>query len=130
MVSWYVWMMSVVIFWYWKSLVVGWLRMFWRWMCVWRIFDYNSWVLDYGDVIMVLSDMSEFGFIILIEWVVVKVCEFCDDEGNFELKLWVYIIGGGCVGFFYGFIFDEVVNEDDMVVVCEDVILLVDVMSI
>ena len=42
----------------------------------------------------------------------------------------MYITGGGCAGFSYGFTFDEAVNEDDTAVAREDVTLLVDAMSI
>jgi iron-sulfur cluster insertion protein len=45
-----------------------------------------------------------------------KVWELIQEEGNFNLKLRVYVTGGGCSGFQYGFTFDEVVNEDDTVV--------------
>lgn len=95
-----------------------------------RILDCNSRVLDYGDVITALSDMSESGPIILTERAAAKVRELRDDEGNPELKLRVYITGGGCAGFSYGFTFDEAVNEDDTAVAREDVTLLVDAMSI
>ena len=45
-----------------------------------------------------------------------KVWELIQEEGNFALKLRVYVTGGGCSGFQYGFTFDEVINEDDTVV--------------
>lgn len=45
-----------------------------------------------------------------------KVWELMEEEGNFNLKLRVYVTGGGCSGFQYGFTFDEVINEDDTVV--------------
>ena len=45
-----------------------------------------------------------------------KVRALVEDEGNPALKLRVYITGGGCSGFQYGFSFDEAVSEDDMVV--------------
>lgn len=48
-----------------------------------------------------------------------KVWELIQEEGNFNLKLRVYVTGGGCSGFQYGFTFDEQVNEDDTVVVKE-----------
>ena len=43
-----------------------------------------------------------------------KVAALIADEGNAELKLRVYITGGGCSGFQYGFEFDEASNEDDV----------------
>ena len=42
-----------------------------------------------------------------------KVSELIAEEGNDNLKLRVYVSGGGCSGFQYGFTFDEEVNEDD-----------------
>ncbi len=45
-----------------------------------------------------------------------KVFELIEEEGNFDLKLRVYITGGGCSGFQYGFSFDEAVNADDLLI--------------
>jgi iron-sulfur cluster insertion protein len=45
-----------------------------------------------------------------------KVHELIEEEGNPKLMLRVYITGGGCSGFQYGFTFDENQNEDDMVI--------------
>jgi iron-sulfur cluster insertion protein len=45
-----------------------------------------------------------------------KVWELIQEEGNFNLKLRVYVTGGGCSGFQYGFTFDETINVDDAVV--------------
>jgi len=58
-----------------------------------------------------------------------KVGQLIDDEGNPDLKLRVYISGGGCSGFQYGFTFDENSNEDDIHVTREGVTLLVDPLS-
>jgi len=52
-----------------------------------------------------------------------------DAEGNPELKLRVFITGGGCSGFSYGFTFDEDVAEDDAIVQRNGVTLLVDPLS-
>ncbi|GAM72835.1 probable iron binding protein [Vibrio ishigakensis] len=52
------------------------------------------------------------------------------EEENPELKLRVYITGGGCSGFQYGFTFDEKVNEGDAVIVKDEVTLVVDPMSL
>jgi iron-sulfur cluster insertion protein len=52
-----------------------------------------------------------------------------EEEGNPELKLRVFVTGGGCSGFQYGFTFDEVTNEDDMVMEKNGVTLLIDPMS-
>lgn len=59
-----------------------------------------------------------------------KVRALRDEEGNPALKLRVYITGGGCSGFSYGFSFDENRQEDDTLVENGDVALLVDAMSI
>ena len=58
-----------------------------------------------------------------------KVKELVDEEGNPELKLRVFVQGGGCSGFQYGFTFDEIVNEDDTTMVKNGVQLLIDSMS-
>jgi iron-sulfur cluster insertion protein len=58
-----------------------------------------------------------------------KAKELIKDEGNDALMLRVFISGGGCSGFQYGFTFDEKVGEGDTVVENEGVKLLVDPMS-
>lgn len=45
-----------------------------------------------------------------------RIRELIIEEGNYNLKLRVYITGGGCSGFQYGFAFDEQIKEDDCVV--------------
>lgn len=45
-----------------------------------------------------------------------KVYQLIQEEGNPNLNLRVFITGGGCSGFKYGFTFDEVINSDDMVI--------------
>ncbi len=59
-----------------------------------------------------------------------KVGELIAEEGNDNLKLRVYVSGGGCSGFQYGFTFDEEVNEDDTCVENGGVTVLIDAMSI
>ena len=59
-----------------------------------------------------------------------KVKELIEEEQNPDLKLRVYITGGGCSGFQYGFTFDEKVNEGDMVVEKMGVTMVVDPMSL
>ena len=58
-----------------------------------------------------------------------KVKSLIEEEGNDELKLRVFVTGGGCSGFQYGFTFDEVQNEDDTVMEKNGVHLLIDPMS-
>lgn len=45
-----------------------------------------------------------------------KVWELIQEEGNIQLNLRVYVTGGGCSGFQYGFTFDETIAEDDTVI--------------
>jgi len=59
-----------------------------------------------------------------------KVSELIRDEGNDKLNLRVYVTGGGCSGFQYGFTFDEEVNEDDTRVEKGGVTVLIDSMSV
>ncbi|HEV2332650.1 MAG TPA: iron-sulfur cluster insertion protein ErpA [Gammaproteobacteria bacterium] len=58
-----------------------------------------------------------------------KVRQLIEEEGNQALKLRVFVTGGGCSGFQYGFTFDEKVEEGDTQVENEGVTLLVDPMS-
>ena len=58
-----------------------------------------------------------------------KVADLIAEEGNNELKLRVFVQGGGCSGFQYGFTFDDAVNEDDTQFEKNGVTLLVDSMS-
>ena len=59
-----------------------------------------------------------------------KVKELIIEEGNPDLKLRVFVSGGGCSGFQYGFTFDEVQNDDDTVMNKNGVTLLIDPMSL
>jgi iron-sulfur cluster insertion protein len=58
-----------------------------------------------------------------------KVKQLIEEEGNNSLNLRVFVSGGGCSGFQYGFTFDELINEDDTVMEKNGVKLLVDPMS-
>ena len=55
-----------------------------------------------------------------------KVKALIEEEGNNELKLRVFVTGGGCSGLQYGFTFDEVTNEDDTVMQKNGVSLLIE----
>lgn len=59
-----------------------------------------------------------------------KVKELIEEEGSPDLKLRVFVSGGGCSGFQYGFTFEDTVNEDDTVIEHDSVALLVDPMSL
>ncbi len=58
-----------------------------------------------------------------------KVKELIEEEGNPGLKLRVFVTGGGCSGFQYGFTFDEEIAEDDTTMEKNGVMLLIDPMS-
>ncbi|AOV96083.1 iron-sulfur cluster insertion protein ErpA [Edwardsiella hoshinae] len=59
-----------------------------------------------------------------------KVKSLIADEDNPNLKLRVYITGGGCSGFQYGFTFDDKINDGDMTIENQGVALVVDAMSL
>jgi len=81
-----------------------------------------------------MNDMSaiieETRALIFTDAAAAKVRELIDEEGNTALMLRVFISGGGCSGFQYGFTFDENVTEGDTVVENAGVKLLIDPMSI
>lgn len=58
-----------------------------------------------------------------------KVSELIREESNPSLKLRVFVSGGGCSGFQYGFTFDENIEEGDTTVENGGVTLLIDPMS-
>lgn len=59
-----------------------------------------------------------------------KVKNLAAEEENPNLNLRVYVTGGGCSGFSYGFTFDEKINEGDTVVTNDGVSMVVDSMSL
>ena len=59
-----------------------------------------------------------------------KVKSLIDEEGNPDLKLRVFVTGGCCSGFQYGFTFEESVSDDDTALNKAGVTLLVDPMSL
>jgi iron-sulfur cluster insertion protein len=58
-----------------------------------------------------------------------KVSSLLEEEGNNDLKLRVFVTGGGCSGFQYGFTFDELVAEDDAHIEKDGIGVLIDAMS-
>lgn len=68
--------------------------------------------------------------IAITEQAAAKVTALKASEDNAELKLRLYITGGGCSGFSYGFKFDDSSNEDDTLVERDGVTMLVDSLSI
>lgn len=73
--------------------------------------------------------MSETDPMIFTSAAAAKVRELILEEADPELKLRVYITGGGCSGFQYGFTFDKQVDDGDVTVTREDVTLVVDPLS-
>ena len=73
--------------------------------------------------------MSEAAVITFTDRAAAKVRELREEEGNPALKLRVYITGGGCSGFQYGFSFEDVAAEDDSVIERDGIAVLVDPMS-
>lgn len=74
-----------------------------------------------------MSEMS--AALVLSDQAAAKVRKLRDGEGNPALKLRVYITGGGCAGFSYGFTFDDTEKEGDSAFSNGDVVMLVDPMS-
>lgn len=58
-----------------------------------------------------------------------KVKDLLEEENNPDLKLRVFVNGGGCSGFQYGFTFDEITNEDDFQIKKNDLVFLIDPVS-
>ncbi|WKD49409.1 iron-sulfur cluster insertion protein ErpA [Microbulbifer spongiae] len=75
-------------------------------------------VVSFSPVPLVVTDSA-----------VAKVKSLLEEEGNPDLKLRVFVTGGGCSGFQYGFSFDELVAEDDAVIEKDGIQVLVDAMS-
>ena len=61
---------------------------------------------------------------------IVKIKDLLEEENTPNLKLRIFVSGGGCSGFQYGFTFDEEINEDDTSVENGGVMVLIDSMSI
>ena len=76
-----------------------------------------------------MSDVETGAAIVFTDSCCTKVKDLIAEENNPELKLRVFVNGGGCSGFQYGFTFDEVANDDDALVEKDGVTLLVDPMS-
>ena len=68
--------------------------------------------------------------ITLSESAVTRIKDILDEENNPSLKLRVFVQGGGCSGFQYGFTFEETKNEDDFDFAYDEVKVVVDAMSL
>ncbi len=78
-----------------------------------------------------MSDSVEIQFPIqMSDAAAAKIQSLITEEENPDLKLRVYITGGGCSGFQYGFTFDEKINEGDTVIEKSGVTMVVDAMSL
>ena len=67
--------------------------------------------------------------ITVTEAAVAKIQDILAEENNPSLRLRVFVQGGGCSGFQYGFTFDEITNDDDTTMTKNGVSLLIDAMS-
>jgi iron-sulfur cluster insertion protein len=78
----------------------------------------------------VMSEVEQQDEVIFTDAAANKVRALLDEEDDASQKLRVFVTGGGCSGFQYGFKFDTAVEPDDTVVVKNGVTLLVDAMSV
>ncbi|MDB5987976.1 MAG: iron-sulfur cluster insertion protein ErpA [Nevskia sp.] len=85
--------------------------------------------MDLNDSQAVSADPS-VSEVVFTDSAATKVRELLDEESNPALKLRVFVTGGGCSGFKYGFTFDDKVEEGDLQVEKRGVTLLVDPMSL
>lgn len=76
-----------------------------------------------------MSGIEQTAPLVFTDSAAAKVKELIDEEGNSLLKLRVFVTGGGCSGFQYGFTFDEESADDDTVLQKNGVTLLIDPMS-
>jgi iron-sulfur cluster insertion protein len=88
----------------------------------------DDWIENMSDLSPSLSEVPPVP-LVFTDSAAAKVAELIREEGNPALKLRVYVQGGGCSGFQYGFTFDEAVEEGDMTVENMGVTLLIDPMS-
>ncbi|RJS91576.1 iron-sulfur cluster insertion protein ErpA [Salinisphaera sp. Q1T1-3] len=76
------------------------------------------------------ADAAQQDVLVFTDSAALKVKELLQDEDNDALKLRVFVSGGGCSGFQYGFTFDENVEDGDTLIEKQGVTLLVDPMSV
>ncbi|MCU4137008.1 iron-sulfur cluster insertion protein ErpA [Buchnera aphidicola (Sitobion avenae)] len=69
-------------------------------------------------------------YLTFTEKAIKKIKELVAIKDNNNLKLRIYINGGGCSGFQYQFIFDTLINEDDIIIVQSDISLIIDPISL
>lgn len=78
----------------------------------------------------ITDDLQDDTALVFTDAAALKVKELIEDEDNNALKLRVFVSGGGCSGFQYGFTFDENVEDGDTLIEKQGVTLLVDPMSV
>ena len=86
-----------------------------------------------GDIMNTATDLAKLELpapLVFTDNAAKNVKELIEEEGTPDLKLRVFVSGGGCSGFQYGFTFEEEVNEDDTQVEKDAVTLLIDPMSL
>ena len=79
---------------------------------------------------MTVVETYDMAKMVLTDMAASKVNSLVGEEGKVGLNLRVYVTGGGCSGFQYGFSFDEVLNEDDTVIENHGARLVIDSLSI
>jgi iron-sulfur cluster insertion protein len=87
----------------------------------------RAWLLS--GVCMSTAEIYVPQVVTVTESAIAKVRSLIEEEDNPDLKLRVYVTGGGCSGFQYGFTFDEAVADDDSIVERDGVKVVVDAMS-
>jgi iron-sulfur cluster insertion protein len=79
---------------------------------------------------MTVVETYDMAKMVLTDKAAGKVNSLILEEGKVELNLRVYVTGGGCSGFQYGFSFDEVINDDDTIIENNGAKLVIDSLSI
>ncbi|WAI11970.1 MAG: iron-sulfur cluster insertion protein ErpA [Buchnera aphidicola (Macrosiphum albifrons)] len=69
-------------------------------------------------------------YLTLTEKAIKKIKYLIEIQNNHNLKLRIYINGGGCSGFQYQFVFDASMNEDDVIITQSDISLIIDPISL
>jgi len=101
----------------------------------WITLEWSKWLLDnngiriFGKREIIMTDNIAVP-LTFTDAAANKVKSLISEEENNELKLRVYITGGGCSGFQYGFTFDDKVNEGDLTIEKAGVQLVIDPMSL
>ena len=85
---------------------------------------------SYNYILIIINRTMQEQPIIFTDSAALKVGSLLKDEENSDLNLRVYVTGGGCAGFQYGFSFDENKDDSDTVVIKHGVSLIVDPMSV